>query len=110
VAIAAIEFLALVDECEYEKSYLEASSVLREEVSQEEWVTYVRNLRDPLGQLNQRTLSSSDFHDSLPEAPPGRYVIFTYHSSFENNKFAAEVIAVAEGSDGAWRVVGYYFG
>jgi hypothetical protein len=110
VAIAAIEFLALVDECEYEKSYLEASTVLREEVSQEEWVTYVRNLRDPLGQLNQRTLSSSDFHDSLPEAPPGRYVIFTYHSSFENNKFAAEVIAVAEGSDGAWRVVGYYFG
>jgi hypothetical protein len=49
------------------------------------------------------------FHESLPDAPPGEYVIFTYESSFENNKFVAEVVAVAKGSDGVWRVVGYYF-
>ncbi len=108
--VAAADFLALVDERQYAKLYLTASTVLREEVSQEDWVTHVSGLRDPLGQVHERTISSSEFHESLPEAPPGEYVIITYDSSYENNKFAAEVVAVAKGSDGAWRVVGYYFG
>ena len=107
--IAAIEFLALVDEREYDKSYSTASSVLREEVSHEDWVAHVSNSRDPLGLLDQRMENLSVFHDSLPDAPPGEYVILTYDSSFENNEFAAEVVAVAKGSDGVWRVVGYYF-
>ena len=107
--IAAIEFLALVDEREYDKSYSTASSVLRQEVSKEDWVAHVSNLRNPLGQLNQRLENLSVIHDSLPDAPPGEYVIFTYDSSLENNKFAAEVVAVVKESDGVWRVVGYYF-
>ncbi len=108
--VAATEFLALVDKREYDKSYSTASQVLRDEVSKEEWMAHVGNLRGPLGQLNQRTVNSSEFHESLPEAPPGEYVIFTFDSSFENNKSAAEVVAVTKGSDGVWRVVGYYFG
>ena len=107
--VAAIEFLALVDEFEYEKSYSTASSVMRDEVSQEDWVAHVGNLRDPLGHLDQRTESLSVFHESLPDAPPGEYVIFNYDSSFQNNKYATEVVAVAKGKDGVWRVVGYYF-
>lgn len=107
--IATIEFLALIDEQEYDKSYSTASSVLREEVSLEDWVTHVSNLRHPLGQLHQRTENRSEFHESLPEAPAGEYVIFTYDSSFENNKFATEIVAVGKGSDGVWRVIGYYF-
>ena len=107
--IAAIEFLALVDEREYVKSYSTASPVLREEVSEENWVAHVSNLRTPLGPLDQRLENLSEFHESLPDAPPGEYVIFTYDSAFENIKFATEVVAVAKGSDGVWRVVGYYF-
>ena len=107
---AAADFLALVDERQYAKSYSTASTILREEVSQEDWVTHVTSLRDPLGQVNERSISSSEFHESLPEAPAGEYVIITYDSSYENNKFAAEVVAVAKGNDGVWRVVGYYFG
>ena len=108
--VAAVEFLALVDEREYGKSYSTASSVLREEVSQEDWVDHVTNLRDALGVLSKRTVTSPEFHESLPEAPPGEYVIFTYDSSFENNKFVSEVVAVVKGGDGIWRVVGYYLG
>ena len=107
--VAAIEFLALVDEREYDKSYSAASSVMRDEVSQEDWVAHVSNLRNPLGRLDRRTESLSVFHESLPDAPPGEYVIFNYDSSFQNNKYATEVVAVAKGSDGVWRVVGYYF-
>ena len=107
--VASTKFLALVDEREYDKSYATASSVLRQEVSQEDWVAHVSNSRAPLGKLNQRTESLSEFHESLPDAPPGGYVIFTYDSSFENIKYATEIVAVAKGADGMWRVVGYYF-
>ncbi len=108
--VAAANFLALVDERQYAKSYSTASTVLREEVSQEDWVTHVSSLRDPLGQVKERTISSSEFHESLPEAPPGEYVIIIYDSTYENNESAAEVVAVVKGDDGVWRVVGYYFG
>ena len=107
--IAAMEFLALVDGREYEKSYSTASSVLREEVSQEDWIAHISNVRNPLGRLDERTENLSEFQASLPGAPPGEYVIFTFDSSFENIRFANEVVAVAKGDDGAWRVVGYYF-
>lgn len=107
--IAAIGFLALVDEREYDQSYTTASSVMRKEVTQEDWVTHVSSLRNPLGPLHDRTEDLSVFHESLPDAPPGQYVIFTYESSFKNSKSATEVVAVAKESDGEWRVVGYYF-
>lgn len=107
---AALEFLALVDEHRYEESYKTASTVLRNEVAQEEWAAHIRNIREPFGQLNQRTVVSSDVYDSLPDAPPGKYVIFTFDSSFENNSSAAEVVGVVKENDGSWRVVGYYFG
>ncbi|MDJ0938273.1 MAG: DUF4019 domain-containing protein [Woeseiaceae bacterium] len=107
---AAAGFLSLVDEREYDKSYSEASAVLRDEVSQEDWGAHLRDLRDPLGKLHKRSQSSSEYHESLPDAPPGEYVIFTFDSAYENNQHAAEVVAVAKGSDGVWRVIGYYFG
>lgn len=107
--VAAVEFLALVDTREYDESYSTASSVMRDEVSQEDWVAHVSNMRNPLGQLDRRTETLSVFHESLPDAPPGEYVIFNYDSSFQNNKYAVEVVAVSKGSDGVWRVIGYYF-
>ena len=99
-----------MDEREYGESYAEASTVLREQVSKEEWVAHVSGRRDPLGKLDERSEGSSEYHESLPDAPPGEYVIFTFDSAYENNQHTAEVVAVAKGSDGVWRVVGYYFG
>ena len=107
---AANEWLAMLDDREYDGVYAAASEILRDEVTREDWVSHVSNMRDPLGSLNHRNISSSEYHESLPEAPPGQYVIFTYESSFENDASAAEVLALAKGSDGEWRVVGYYFG
>ncbi len=106
---AVLAFLSLVDQREYEKSYLAASAVLREEVSQEDWVAHISNLRAPLGPLDERMLSASEPQESLPEAPPGEYIIFTFDSSFENNKYITEVVAVAKGGDDVWRIIGYYF-
>ena len=107
--LAAMAFLSLVDQREYDESYLAASAVLRKEVSQQDWVAHISNLRAPLGPLDERMLSASEPQESLPEAPPGEYIIFTFDSSFENNKYITEVVAVAKGSDGVWRIIGYYF-
>ena len=107
---AAIRFLELVDKGEYDRSYSTASAVLREEVTGKEWSGHLSSLRDPLGPLQRRALDSSEFHESLPDAPAGEYVIFVFDSSFQNSKNASELVALTKGSDGVWRVVGYYFG
>ncbi|NND57236.1 MAG: DUF4019 domain-containing protein [Xanthomonadales bacterium] len=107
--IAATEWLAIADEYKYQETWSQASSLLQAEVSQSDWVGNIKNMREPLGKLEKRELSSSEFHESLPGAPDGQYFIFTFDSSFENNEYATEVIAVMKEDDSKWRVVGYYF-
>ncbi len=102
-------WLKIVDELEYRKSWSEASAWMRTEVSEADWVNHLTNMREWLGELKGRTLSSTEFHESLPEMPAGQYVIFTFDSSFENSEYVTEVVAVAKEADSSWRVIGYYF-
>jgi len=106
---SATAWLKIVDQLEYEKSWSQASPLLQAEVSQDDWGDHLGNMRERLGELRQRTLSSSEFHESLPEMPDGQYVIFTYDSSFENSEYVTEVVAVAKDTNQSWRVIGYYF-
>lgn len=105
----AATWLEIVDELDYKKSWSEASLWLRAEVSEADWSSHLSDMREWLGELQQRTLTSTEFHESLPEMPDGHYAIFTYDSSFENSEYVTEVVAVAKDEDHSWRVIGYYF-
>jgi len=105
---AAFLFLGLVDDLNYQETYEEASSQLRTEVSLAEWIANLTNYRGPLGSLKSRNADSTDFHESLPDAADGEYVIFTFASSFENRNSAYEIVAVSKESDSSWRIIGYY--
>lgn len=101
-------FLGLVDDLKYQETYQETSSQLREEVSQAEWIDNLTNYRGPLGSLKSRDAGSAEYHESLPDAADGEYVIFTFVSSFENRDSAYEIVAVSRESDSSWRIIGYY--
>ena len=107
---AAIAWLALVDSVEYEKSWLEASPLLRHHVGRDAWASQLNNLRTPLGKLESRKLGSAEYQESLPGVPDGQYVLFVFDSSFEGAGVEAEIVVVAMGEDSVWRVIGYYFG
>lgn len=105
---AATAFLGLVDDLKYQESYKETSSQLRAEVTEAEWIENLTNNRGLLGTLKSRITDSAEFHESLPDAADGEYVIFTFASSFENRNYAYEIVAVSSESDASWRVIGYY--
>ena len=106
---ASTEFLAMVDGLKYQESWSETSSLLQGAVVEADWVKYLDSIRSPLGKVESRNLETSEFQETLEGLPDGEYVIFVFEGSYENRKFASELVAVAKEADSSWRVVGYYF-
>jgi hypothetical protein len=53
-------------------------------VTLEKWVQAVKGVREPLGKLNSRKLSTTQAVNDPPGAPAGQYVICLFDSNFEN--------------------------
>lgn len=106
--LVAESWIAIVDDAEYERSWEALSEKLRQQVSREAWATDMRNLRDPLGALQQRSLIGTRYVRDLPEAPPGEYIVVQYSSRYEHFSAVLETIVPRREDDGVWRVAGYF--
>jgi hypothetical protein len=105
---AAEEWLASVDQGEYEKSWQEAAALFKSAVTVEQWRQTVNAARAPFGELNSRRLKGAEYMTSMPGAPDGEYVVIRFESSFANKKSAVETVTPMKDEDGVWRVSGYY--
>ncbi len=105
---AARSWLALVDEAGYAESWKQAAPPLRKAVTQDKWKEMLAPVREPLGKVVSRALSSRNYTESLPGAPDGRYVVIQFATEFEHKKGAIETVTPMQGPDGVWRVSGYW--
>jgi Protein of unknown function (DUF4019) len=105
---AARSWLALVDQAKYAESWDEAAPSFKKAISQDQWRAMVVPVREPLGKVLSRTLKSSNYMESIPGAPSGRYVVIQFTTEFANKKGAVETVTPMADPDGAWRVSGYY--
>lgn len=105
---AAHAWLAHVDAKEYGKSWDEAASFFKGAITRDAWQSAVAGVRDPLGKVVERKVSSATPATSLPGAPDGRYVVIQLATRFENKKSAVETITPMLDKDGKWRVSGYF--
>ena len=105
---AALTWLSLVDQEQYDTSWNEAASYFKGAVSQQQWLQSMESIRKPLGQNLSREVKSKKYHTSLPGAPDGEYVVIQFVSSFSNKKSAIETVTPMLDTDGKWRVSGYY--
>ena len=105
---AAKTWLALVDEGKYGESWATAAAYFKSAITQEKWEQMLTAVRNPLGRLVSRELSSKTYMQSLPGAPDGEYVVIQFKTAFENKKSAIETITPMLDSDGEWRVSGYF--
>jgi hypothetical protein len=64
--------------------------------------------RSPLGEFQSRAVAKSSYHTTLPGAPDGEYVVFTFGTSLSNKAQAVETVTAMKVSDGTWRVAGYF--
>ena len=100
-------WLALIDAGDYDEAYQTAAAFLRENVTAEEFRRETGTVRATLGAVRSRTVTSTRRTTTLPDAPPGDYIVFEFDVVYELRPDTGErVTVVLEG--GEWRVVGYY--
>ncbi len=106
--ISAENWLKLVDNGEYGKSWNNAAVLFQQAITKETWITTISGARSPLGDVKSRKLESATYATSLPGAPDGEYVVIQYKTSFSNKADAVETITPMKEADGTWKVSGYY--
>lgn len=105
---AAEAWLAQVDAGDYAASWAAAAEIFKGAVTESQWAAQAEAARVPLGALSARELQSTAYHEQLPGAPDGAYVVITYQSRFANKQAATETVVPMRDTDGAWRVSGYF--
>jgi hypothetical protein len=104
----ADNWLALVDDGNYQESWQQAAQFFKDAVPEDQWEPMARAAREQLGKLFKRTLKFKQYATSLPGAPPGEYVVIQYLTIFENEPLVGELITPMKDKDGHWRVSGYF--
>ncbi len=100
-------WLALLDNGALAESWRTAGTMFKAQVSEADWATAVRSVRDPAGAVVSRTQQSAERSNSLPGAPEGEYWIVQYQTVFANNPNATETVVLArEGAD--LKAIGYF--
>jgi hypothetical protein len=105
---SAQNWLKLVDEQAYGRSWDEAAEYFKKALTKDQWQNSLQTVRQPLGKAFSREIKSTTYTTQAPGAPDGRYVIIQFETSFENKKFATETVTPMLDKDGSWRVSGYY--
>lgn len=108
-------WMAALDAGDTARTWEDASSVLKEAVSAEDWKKAYDVTHETLGGLRSREALSKSFSGSLPGAPDGWYAVFQYKSVFEKQPDTVETFTMkldpADGerwtTDGTWRVIGH---
>jgi hypothetical protein len=107
-AMAAAEaWLATVDAGRYGASWEDAAPMFKGAIEKVKWETSIDAARAPLGVVNGRKLRSANFVRSLPNSPPGEYVVIQFDTRFDNRPLSTEIITPMRDSDGTWRISGY---
>ena len=101
-------WLQLIDGGQFSESLENASRVLRNAVSDENWNQSLRGSRSPLGAVQSRKLLGAKFAKDLPGAPPGDYVVFGFASVFQEHDNVIETVTAKKNNNGVWRVAGYF--
>lgn len=101
-------WLALTNSGKYAESWDKAAQSFKNAVSRDQWVSQIKSVRTPLGNVQSRKLKSATYTKTLPGAPAGEYVVIQYETNFENKASSIETLAPMLDKDGKWRVSGYY--
>lgn len=104
---AATSWLQLVDQEKYNESWQQASAIFKQAITQEKWQEALLQARKPLGKSAARSFASAQYTTSLPNAPPGEYVVLQYQSSFEQKNPVTETLYMVLDGDKQWRTAGY---
>ena len=105
---AASQFLYLVDQEEYAKSWEISSETLQQMLPQAEWNMKLARLRAMVGPLVERFQHQIAYADEVVGGPAARYVVVTFISRFTFKDRAKETITLLLDDNEQWLVAGYF--
>lgn len=105
--VAALDWLALLDDGKYEESWQAGASAMQDNVTAEQWSTALKNARDPLEPFEGRKLLESRKVTDPQGAPAGEYIFLHYRTQAANEQTVTETVVLLEEGD-AWKVAGYF--
>ncbi len=104
--LAASGWLVLLDRRDWGRAWETSSSVFRSTVPLGTWMDGIPKVRQPLGNLVERTPTESMYKTTLEGRPDGEYVTVIFDSKFDQ-KPVQELVTTVREPDGKWRVTGY---
>jgi Protein of unknown function (DUF4019) len=105
---AADAWLKLIDHKRYGESWDSAASLFRRAISKPDWGQAVAQARGPYQPFGARKLLSGSFTTTLPNVPPGQYVVLQYETQVSGGRAVVETVTPMKDADGHWRASGYY--
>jgi len=102
----AMEFLDLIDAEKYAESWQMAAGMMKEKVTEKDWIEKLTKARGFSGALVERSMKSTSYSLTVPDGPDGEYILLTFNSSYQRVEKAIELVNVMV-EDGHWKVVAY---
>ncbi len=107
-AEAALSWLELVDDGDYEASWEAAAEALKSQVTLEQWNAAIGDARSQVDPLGERTRTDARYTTELPGAPAGEYVVFQFRTEASGDRTVGETVVPMKQEDGSWEVSGYF--
>jgi translation initiation factor 2B subunit (eIF-2B alpha/beta/delta family) len=104
---AAMVFLQLIDAEQYAESWRSAANLMKEKVTQEDWIEKLTKARVVSGALVERIEESVSYSTYAQDSPDGEYVSLTFESKFHRAENVSEFVTVML-EDGQWKAAGYF--
>jgi len=102
---AAQASLELLDQGKYSESWQQLPQSYKSLVSENQWVTAIKNARASLGKLKSRKLIAKEYASDPPGAPEGEYVFIQFETVFENKTVVETAVPFLD--NGQWRNTTY---
>jgi predicted Ser/Thr protein kinase len=107
-ALSAVQtWLSLMDNGNYGESWETAGDSFHGAIAKADWVAKSGTIRQPLGKVLSRTLSTMEHLSTLPGMPDGSYFTARFETAFDNLKPASETVTFARANDGQWKAIAY---
>jgi hypothetical protein len=103
----AMEFLQLIDAEKYAQSWQMAADMMKEQITEKDWVEKLTKARTLSGKLVERVEESVSYSTSAKDSPEGEYIALTFASKYQKAESVSEYVTVMV-EDGHWKVAGYF--
>ncbi len=104
----ASHFLNLIDQNQYGPAWQDAGPLLKDCVTEDQWIGAMYKTRRPLGNVRSRKATGQQIQDRLPHGTRGYFVLLRYDTQFAGSNKGREELALMRDEFGRFRAVSYY--